>query len=653
MRAAGGRQYIFGFQCHKMGNILSGVMECFTHRVILFLLMQPSKINRSNISSKLRSPITCSWYNFLSGRFVRLFLLALAVCVVWLTIEGRWGSNFQFPVRYNGDSHYILGMIKLVKDGDLGLFTHIKTKSLGAPFIGQLNDFPQTERVIVWVSGQISRVIGLMPAANAILVLSAVIASLSFYLAARLWRVPRLEAWTFAIIYAFLPQSHRSLDHLGIAFTGLLPLQFYCCWYLSTAQRLSWHSFRFKLTFVIGLLSGLLNIYWVFLFVHIYLLAILCRLVSRRRNLIISLIPLIASCLIAGVFLASFIVYRESYGENSAALVRSYFDAERWALKPIDLLIPNWGYSGSEEGFLSRYYGGGRLEVGESWWGAYIGFCAIFGLLFLFLKSIQRQLNKRPPSIPCVAALWIIFYTSVGGVHAILCLILDFYDIRGTNRYSAAIATIGLLYLAFVIPKLIRSWPFKVKVCLLVLLVLLALWDQSFKIYTFPFGPNRVIKERVLADRDLVSTLEECLAPGSMLYELPVLAFPEPFSGRGAYKFASSFYGSMRPFLYSSKLRYTYGSNKGRQGADWQLDVEELPAGEMAAVLESYGVSGILLNRNGYEDRGEQLLAEFSEAGWLVGFEQGVDNEWVFIPLKPAENPILPTLTPYALSVTQ
>jgi len=83
----------------------------------------------------------------------------------------------------------------------------------------------------------------------------------------------------------------------------------------------------------------------------------------------------------------------------------------------------------------------------------------------------------------------------------------------------------------------------------------------------------------------------------------------------------------MRPFLYSTKLRYSCGSNKGRQGADWQLDVQELPAGEMAARLESYGFSGILLDRKGYEDRGEKCLAELAENGWPMEFEQGVNNE--------------------------
>jgi len=583
-------------------------------------------------------------------RVFELILLPLLVCAIWLTIEDRWGNNFSIPTRYEADSHYILGMMKLAKDGDLGLFTHIETSSLGAPFRGQLNDFIEAERVIVWLGGQIARVTGLMPAANTMVLLSCVVASVSFYASARLWRISNLHSFVFAIIYAFLPQSQRSLDHLGIAFSGLLPLQFYCCWYLATVQKVSWRSFRFKLTLAVGLLSGFLNIYWIFFFTQLYTLALLCRIAKRRSGFVISLIPLTATFLTTGLLLGSFVVYRISNGVNTAALVRSYFDVERWALKPIDLLLPKWGTDlGIASGFFSRYYDGGRLEVGEGW-GAYIGVCAICGLLLLFCKEIRRQLNKRSPSLPYLALCWIMAYSSFGGIHAIVSFILNYYDIRATNRYSAAIAALGLLYFAFIINRLMRNWSFRAKLCSLIFLASLAILDQSPIIQKYASRSNNSIKERVIADRNLVLRLESSLGEGAMIYTLPAVDFPEPFQGRGAYMLNYFFYNSMRPFLFSTKLRYSYGSNKGRQGADWQLDVQELPAGEMAATLESYGFSGILLDRKGYADGGEQRLAELAKAGWPVEFDQGVDNEWVFIRLTPRENPVLPTLTPYKLS---
>jgi len=356
-----------------------------------------------------------------------------------------------------------------------------------------------------------------------------------------------------------------------------------------------------------------------------------------------------ATCIFAGSFLVSFIIYRVNHGVNSVALLRTYFDVERGALKPIELLLPNWGaHLGISSGLFERYYNS-AIMVGERWWGAYVGFCALLGLAFLFSKGIWRQLNKRSPSLPFLSVCWIIAYVGVGGTHAIVSLILNFYDIRATNRYSAAIATIGLLYFVFMLHRLTRNWSSKARVLTLSLVALLAVIDQSFKTQTFSSRHDFSIKARVIADRNLASKLEDRLKDGAMIYILPVLSFPEPFPGRAPYELFS-LYDPIRPFLYSSKLRYSYGSNKGRQGADWQLDVQSLPVGEMAAVLESYGFSGILLNRECYEDCGEGLLEELAEVGWPMEFEQGIDNEWVFIRLTPSPKPIFPTPTPYALS---
>jgi len=593
--------------------------------------------------------------NFVIQRVLRLLLLVFSVCIVWLTLNNRWGDDFQLPAVYaRGDSLLVLGAMKLARDGDLGLFTHITTNSLGAPFKGQLNDWPQSERAIIWLGGHLARVIGLMPAANSMLILSSILAALSFYSAARLWRVSELAACFFSIVYAFLPHTHRSLSNLGIIFTGLLPLQLYVLWYISTVYKISWSSSRFRLTLIISALSGALNIYWIFLFLQLYTLALACRLIKHRRDFIKATIPILATFLIASSFLGSFMAYKITYGENPMAIVRSYRDIELFSLKPIDLFLPvGGGGLGLLSKYLSKYYAGGRLEIGEYWWGNYIGLCAVAGLTFLFLKGIKRQLNKRSTSLPLLAACWIIAYSSFGGGNSIFSLIFDFYKIRGTNRYAAAIATIGLLYFVFLVNRLIQKWPLRLKIPSLGLLSLLGIMDQSW-LTNNPFlhqnfSPGS-IRKLVETDKGIASRLEEILYDNSMIFMLPALNFPEPYDTIPIGRLKPYLYGSMAPFLYSTKLRYSYGSDKGRQGADWQLDVQELPAGKMAATLESYGFAGILLNRAAYEDRGEQLIAELAEAGWPMELEQGIDNQWVFIRLTPSEHPILPTLTPYALT---
>jgi len=81
----------------------------------------------------------------------------------------------------------------------------------------------------------------------------------------------------------------------------------------------------------------------------------------------------------------SFVIYKATFGENPTALVRSYFDIDLYALKPVELLIPRWGtHLSLFSDFFSRYYDGGKMDMGEYWWGIYIGVIAIAGLFFLF-----------------------------------------------------------------------------------------------------------------------------------------------------------------------------------------------------------------------------------------------------------------------------
>jgi len=334
------------------------------------------------------------------------------------------------------------------------------------------------------------------------------------------------------------------------------------------------------------------------------------------------------------------------------AIIRSYADIEQWSLKPIDLFLPTNPTSlPIVSNILSRYYDGGMIKIGENF-GSYIGLCAALGLLALLLKSAHRQITKKSISLPYLTAIWLIAYTSFGGIHSIFSLIFDFYEIRGTNRYSTAIATIGLLYFVFIMHRLTHRWHSTLRLSFFGISAVFGLLEQSWNAYQTPSPPPSLYEatDYVKADKALVSRLEQDLDAGSMIYILPATDFPEPFWGRGAFKGSFHHYQAMRPFLYSTKLRYSYGSNKGRQGADWQLDVQELPAGKMATALESYGFSGILLNCKGYDDRGEHLLAELAKSGWPMEFEQGVNSEWVFIRLTPAKKTSLPTLTPYALT---
>jgi len=584
-------------------------------------------------------------WNCAVGRALRLFLLAFTVISLWCITYDRWGSSFSIPVQYNYvDVDFHLAMIKIAQEGDWPLVGAVNSASLGAPFVGNQNDFPINNRTY-WLAGHLARIVGLFPAVNMMMIAFHLLAAFSFYLAARLWRVPRSYAWFFSILYSTLPQFDISLNYFGVLSFGLLPLQLYSLWYISISQRIFWRSLRFRLSLLVGLASGLLNVYWLFLFIQLYLLALGFRFFRKMPDFYKATLPITLTLLVSIFSSFGHIVYNYQYGKNPHAVLRGYYAIEDMALRPLTLFIPKRGQAlDLGRSINDKYYG--RNVPHAEWAFAYIGVFSTLGLIFLVTSSFLRQIKGKSYPLPFLAILWIIAYYSLGGINGIVSLILDFYKIRGTARYAIAIGTIGLLYLAFVSPKLLREWRPAYRMLLLASIFLVGLEDHTIRPF---FSSRRNFSKQRLAliisdEQDLVRKIEASLPLGSMLFMLPIDPFPEGVPGS---------YSLLRPFFYSTHLRYSFGSNKGRQGADWQLELRGLPAGEMATALESYGFAGILLNRTLYEDRGEQLLSELAEAGWPMEFEQGIDNEWVFIRLKPAENPILPTLTPYAVTTAK
>ena len=83
------------------------------------------------------------------------------------------------------------------------------------------------------------------------------------------------------------------------------------------------------------------------------------------------------------------------------------------------------------------------------------------------------------------------------------------------------------------------------------------------------------------------------------------------------------------PYLFTKNLHYSYGTNKGRNDANGQFEVNKLNAADLAASLEKYEFNTIIINRKGYDDKGVRLVAEISvlnkemlaENGDLVAFK--------------------------------
>ena len=138
-----------------------------------------------------------------------------------------------------------------------------------------------------------------------------------------------------------------------------------------------------------------------------------------------------------------------------------------------------------------------------------------------------------------------------------------------------------------------------------------------------------MIARHVKADREFAEKMEAALPEGAMIFQLPVMEFPEsPIPGVPPYD-------HFRPYLYSRNLRYSFGSMKGRDRENWQPAVQRLLlqgatlnqesqriqfniANVSKAVdeLKKLGFSAIYINRNGFPDRAKGLEEAVLDLGY-------------------------------------
>ena len=118
------------------------------------------------------------------------------------------------------------------------------------------------------------------------------------------------------------------------------------------------------------------------------------------------------------------------------------------------------------------------------------------------------------------------------------------------------------------------------------------------------------IREVFSADRAFVHEIERHLPPGSAVFQLPVMSFPE-----AAATVDKLDYAPLRGYLHSRNLRWSYAAMRGRP-ADWAWTLEGRPAEAMLEGITAAGFTGLYVDRAGFLDSARGLEADLER---LVG----------------------------------
>jgi hypothetical protein len=363
----------------------------------------------------------------------------------------------------------------------------------------------------------------------------------------------------------------------------------------------------------------------------------------RRANLQCSAATLAAAVCGFVVVNAHTLIHWMQHGHNPAAIPRTYREAERYALRPLELMLPpdteRFGWLSK----LGKHYS--TLTVPHENHSAYLGIIGAMALAWLAVWAYRRVISTRrhPGRVSALApqVLWVLLYGIVAGGNCALAFMGILY-FRGGNRFSIFIAAIALFFLVSRMSLLARGWDRRWSYLAATVIAVVGLLDQ---LPAPDRGATEAVRQKLESDREFAAALESKLPRGAMVYQFPEIGFPEghPVYHMGEYDF-------IRPYLFTGSLRFSYGFNDGRPREQWQHDMGELLAAERLSLLEAYGFSGAFINRKAFADNGEEVLRVWAALGRTNVIEDRA-REQACILLYPSPTPRMPPFDRYALVV--
>ena len=242
-----------------------------------------------------------------------------------------------------------------------------------------------------------------------------------------------------------------------------------------------------------------------------------------------------------------------------------------------------------------RIYMGGTILLGF-----------VFLVVFILYRAFGSERGKKPGVLATLGLLSIagVLLGTTGGFGAMVAVL--FKEIRAYDRISIYIMLFALTAVGVGLDALRdrlarRRVPNAWWYAALAALLVLGLIDQVGAVRPADYAAART---RWAADGAYVRQVESSLAPGSMVFQLPYMFFPESPAVQDMPP-----YEPFIAYLHSRTLRWSFGAIHGREDDVWQQEVTALPTSEMLTELRKAGFAGIWVDRRGYADGGRAIEA--------------------------------------------
>jgi phosphoglycerol transferase len=532
-------------------------------------------------------------------------------------------ADWRVPFIYTGDAVFYSTIIKSIREN--GWYLH--HDSIGMPWGTDLHDFPVPDnfhllliKFATFLTADHALIL------NLFFLLTFPLAALAAFFVFRRFEVSFFPALLGSLLYSFTPYHlSRSENHLMYSAYYAVPLMvmvilWVCAKESEVASRdLSLSLRNRKFLFSLGvcvLIASTGGVYYAFFACYLLLVVGLIYAADRRsiRRLLLpgALIATISVTLLAN--LSPSIVYRMRHGKVETPN-RVASEAETYGLKIAQLLLPLTGHRIPALAQLKDRYNYNPLitENDDATLGVIgsVGFLTLLGWLLaggLNLRRSNRDAAGQMLSRLSVLNISSFLLGTIGGLSSIFALLVSPL-IRAYNRISVYISFFALFAIVLLLDR-VRQKYFRnrngeiIFGFLSAILIIVGVLDQSSNRFVPNYG---WVQPSYRSDADFVGKLEASVPRGAMIFQLPLMRFPESEPIERVWG-----YDPLKGYLHSKHLRWSYGAMRDRQSDIWQMSIAEKPLPEMVAAAALAGFDGIYVDRFGYADDGARLEGELT-----------------------------------------
>lgn len=553
-------------------------------------------------------------------------LLSFAVSLLpFFLLEAKWGGGH--PLRsFSDDSLLVWNLLAGLISGDARPFQSLVIPRMAAPFSPLVfsEGFPITEQLQLSILKGISFFLrDPIELGDFYYLAGYPLAAIAFYFSAIYLRVRPPIAFGLSLAFAYLPFHWIRYDHLFLSHY----------WVLAPAAAILQFSVGAPLrgrrdTALIGLASLFLfawHAYYGFFFYGMLALIFLFRAIRERgfwaRGAGLLVISGVAAGVALGVSTFHYSFARRHAIDPPAEFSRPWGEGRLYGMRASAVLFPVGNHRVPALASLRAWYAKQvptREGVDES-----LGTLALFGI-FISVLAFYRVLRRKKAStviseLGLCAGLVFLFASPWGVATALSRWVTPIF--RCPNRISPMLGAFALFGVGIWISRRTENTSHgRLKLaCWGVFLALFAVWDQ---VPTVPYDPKPI--ETVTALREFGARIDERVGKGSVL-QLPVVPFPEspPVQRMLDYAHATG------P-LFSRSAQFSYGAWKGTRAFAQIAEVARDPLS--VERLRSFGYSGLWIDRFGYPDSADGLIADLRRKLGRVPVESS-DGRRVFFEL--------------------